>query len=376
MMFSMASLLMILGDYTDTFWFPDAASSFAADNDWMYMGIMWVCVLFFVPIVWCLFHFAIKYSKPKGEKAESQVAHNTVIELAWSILPSFFLVWMFVHGSWVYLDYRTPPEGANEIGVQAFKWGWTVDYGGGVFHPELHLLLDEPVKLTMRSSDVIHSLFVPAFRAKKDIVPGRYNYIWFKPTMASEKVSDEELAEVTKKFEEGRKNGTIESWDFDEWQMTPDGYRFYDLYCTEYCGKDHSQMQTVVVVHETREELDAWIKKYSARPDGESPASYGEKLYSRRGCKGCHSVDGSKRVGPSFKDTLKSHPLADGGVVNGDPNYIRESIINPKAKIVAGYAPVMPSYKGQLSDDDIESIIAYIQSIADQPSGGSDVGNE
>jgi len=361
----MFSAFALLGDYTDALWFPESASSFAADNDWMFMGILYVCILFFVPIVWCLVYFTLKYKKPKGGKAESDVAHHTVLELAWSIFPSFFLVWMFVHGAWIFLDYRTVPEGANELGVQAFKWGWTIDYGEGVFHPELHLLVDEPVKLTMRSSDVIHSLFVPAFRAKRDVVPGRYNYMWFQPTVANSKVSDEELAEKKRLFEEGKKDGTMDSWDFDAWQITPDGYRFYDLYCTEYCGTDHSKMQTVVVVHETREDLDAWIKKYSARPEGEDPAVYGEKLYERRGCKGCHSLDGSQRVGPSFKGTMKEKMMVDGQMIPGDANYIRESIINPKAKIVAGYAPVMPSYKGQLSDDDIESLIAFIKSVSD-----------
>ncbi|MEM9643883.1 MAG: c-type cytochrome [Planctomycetota bacterium] len=347
-----------LGDYTENFWFPEQASSFAENVDWTFNMILWISLIFFVVIVALLAWFSIRYWKPKGGKAESQVSHHTPSELAWSIGPSFLLVYMFTIGAFSFLDMRKEPEGSNEIAVDAYKWGWTMDYGNGVYHPELHLLLDEPTMLTMRSKDVIHSLFIPAFRAKKDIVPGRYNYMWFQPTVVSKKVSPEELAEA--KAETGS-----DPWDYDKYQFTPEGFRFYDLYCTEYCGKSHSEMQTVVVVHETLEELDAWIQSKKARGPGVKKEDWGKKLYSQRGCASCHSIDGSKRVGPSFQNVYGSeHGLTDGSQIKVDPNYIRESILNPKAKIVAGYNPVMPSYKGQLSDDDIDSIIAYLKTLA------------
>lgn len=361
--------LSLLGDFTEGNWdwFPVDASTFAADNDWLFSWITYTCILFFVPIVGCLIWFSIKYTKAKGQKAESNVAHNTAVELTWSIVPSFFLIAMFILGAKSYLDQREVPDGANEIGVQALKWSWSMDYGNGVYHPELHILKDEPVKLSMRSSDVIHSLFVPAFRAKKDIVPGRYNYMWFKPTLASEKVSDEELAAALKETKE-----LGEEWNFDERQFTPDGYRFFDLYCTEYCGKDHSEMQTVVVVHETLEDLNAWVKKYSSRGD-EAPAEYGKLLYERRGCKSCHSVDGSKLVGPSFENLYgRMEEMVTGEKFKADENYIRESILYPKEKVVAGYQPVMPSYKGQLSDDDIYSITEWLKTLSE--SAGDDAG--
>ena len=269
------------------------------------------------------------------------------------------LVFIFYLGARAYLDIRTVPEGSNEVGVQAFKWGWTMDYGRGTYHPELHLLVDEPTKLTMKSSDVIHSLFIPSFRAKKDVVPGRYNYMWFQPTIANEKVSDEDLKAVTDSMKPG------EAWDYEKHQFTPEGYRFYDLYCTEYCGKDHSKMQTVVVVHETLEDLNKWIKKVAKRPPGETPAIWGAKLYQRRGCKSCHSVDGTKLVGPSYKDSFgTSRDVIGGGKVAVDEAYVRESIIDPRAKVAAGYQPVMPSYKGQLSDDDIYCLTEYIRSLS------------
>lgn len=352
------SPLRLIADINDSFWFPVQASSFAEEVDWVYDMILYVSLAFFIPMMGAMVWFMWRYSKKRGEKAESQISHHTVLELSWSIGPSVLLVWMFVQGSISYLDMRTPPEGSYDVGVQAFKWGWTFDYGGGTFHPELHIVKDEPTKMSMRSTDVIHSLFVPAFRAKKDIVPGRYNYMWFKPTVASEQITAEELA-VFEKQNEGNAQ-----WDYDRFQVTPEGYTFFDLYCTEYCGKNHSEMQTAVVVHETQEELDAWIKANSSRGEV-SMVEWGQLLYNRRGCAGCHSIDGSKLVGPSFKDLYGSeHGLVSGENVLVEEQYVRESIIDPKAKIVAGYQPVMPSYKGQLSDDDIASIIEYLKTIS------------
>lgn len=354
------SSMFVLGDAPASkyAWFPENASTFAADNDWLFGLISVVCILFFIPIAFALFYFAVKYKKPKGAPAESNTAHNTPLELAWSIGPSFFLVGMFVFGAKAYLDHRTVPDGANDIGLRGYKWGWIFDYGGGTYNPELHILIDEPTKLSMRSTDVIHSVFVPAFRAKKDIVPGRYNYMWFKPTVASEKVSDEELQAAIKTSEGG-------DWDYDRWQFTKDGYKFFDLYCTEYCGTNHSKMQTVVVVHETLEDLNAWIDQYSKRSDDVAPEEYGKTLYEQRGCKGCHSLDGSKRVGPSFIESYgNQRPLANDEVVLADENYIRESILYPKEKVVAGYSPVMPSYKGQLTDDDIYCLVEFLKTVS------------
>ena len=379
---STASAFGLLADQTGTFdSFPEAASTFASEVDLLYWIITWVCILFFVPIAGCLFWFSYRYCKPKGEKAESRATHNTMIELAWSVLPSFLLIPMFWYGAESYLDQRTVPDGANELYVKAFKWGWTIDYGGGTFNPEMHLLVNEPTKLTMQSSDVIHSLYVPAFRAKKDIVPGRFNYMWFKPTKVSERVSAEKLADAKAwhDSDEGKawKKTSGTPWNYDQFQFTPDGYRFYDLYCTEYCGTNHSQMQTVVVVHETLDDLNAWVKKYGIRQAGVSPVEYGETLYQQRGCAGCHSVDGSPRVGPSFKDLYGSqHGLVGGGSVTVDANYVQKSIIYPKADVYVGYPAVMPSYKGQLTQDDLFCIVEYLKSISanvEEPASGGEL---
>ncbi|TVP99097.1 MAG: cytochrome C [Planctomycetaceae bacterium] len=352
----------LLGDYTDRFWFPESASTFSDQVDSTFMLVLWICIFFMVPITFALVYFTIRFMKKKGEPAESQVSHNTPLEIAWSILPSFLLVWIFAKGALGYIDQQQVPDNADTLAVKAFKWGWAVDYGGGVIHPELHILNDQPTQLTMRSSDVIHSLFIPAFRVKRDIVPGRFNDMWFHPKVASQRVSDEDLEQAWADAKENN-DGVF---DREKYQFTEDGYRFHDLYCTEYCGKDHSKMQTVVVVHETREDLNAWIKKYSVRPDGVLPAEYGKLLYERRGCGSCHSLDGSRRVGPSFLGGFGSdREFTDGTKGKVDEAYIRESIIEPKALVVSGYNPVMPSYKGQLSDDDIDSIIAFLKSLSE-----------
>lgn len=350
----------ILGDINKSFWFPESASTFSDQVDSTYFLILWICIFFMVPITICLVYFSIRYWKRKGEPAESQVSHNTPLELAWSILPSFLLVWIFVKGALGFIDQQGAPDGSDTVGVKAYKWGWTFDYGNGVFHPELHILNEQPTKLTMRSSDVIHSLFIPAFRAKRDIVPGRFNDMWFNPKVASGKVSDADLQAALKDAKEN--NGGV--FDRQKYQFTEDGYRFHDLYCTEYCGKDHSKMQTVVVVHENREDLNAWVKKYGGRQEGQTPADYGRLLYERRGCGSCHSIDGSKRVGPSFLSSYGTGREFDNGDKGSvDEAYVRESILEPKAKVVTGYGPVMPSFKGQLSDDDIDSLIAFIKSL-------------
>lgn len=351
----------LLADVNETFWFPRSASTFSDHVDSTFMLVLWIGVFFMVPITIALVYFSIRYAKTKGTPAESQVSHNTPLEIAWSILPSFLLVWIFVQGALGYIDQQGVPEGAASVGVKAFKWGWTIDYGNGVFHPELHIVNDKPTKLTMRSSDVIHSLFIPAFRVKRDIVPGRYNEMWFSPTVFSEKVSDAELEEALLDTKENF-NGTF---DPGRYQFTEDGFRYFDLRCTEYCGRNHSQMQSFVVVHETQADLDVWIEKYSGRQVGQSPAEYGKLLYERRGCVSCHSIDGSKRVGPSFLDAYGTErKFTTGNTAMADENYIRESILEPKALIVEGYQPVMPSYKGQLSDDDIDSIIAYLKTLS------------
>lgn len=349
----------LLGDTADGLWFPTEASTFATEADSTFSMILWISLVFFVGIVIALVWFPLKYGQKKGGKATSRLRHHNLLEISWSVFPSFLLVLMFVRGSWGYLDMREPPSGAVEVNVEAKKWNWTFNYGNGLISPELHLLVNQPTKMIMQSPDVIHSMYIPAFRIKRDVVPGRYNFVWFEPTKVTPKV-DKATQDAGKVKVEKELNGMH---DADKLGFTRDGYTFFDLYCTEYCGTDHSMMQTVVVVHETEEDLNAWFDTLKVKPDGMSYEDYGRQLYAERGCASCHSLDGTAKTGPSFAGTMSPHALVSGETIVGDENYIRESILNPKAKIVAGFQPVMPSYKGQLTDDQIQGLVAFIKSL-------------
>lgn len=362
-----------LADAAESLWFPRQASSYAMESDGTYRMILWISIAFFFLVLIPMVMFVVKYRQSKGGRATSRVRHHNLLETAWSVIPSLFLVVMFVRGSWGYLDMQTPPEGARQLDVKAYSWAWTVDYGNGALHPELHVVKDQPTKLVMRSTDVLHAFFVPAFRIKRDIVPGRYNNVWFNAVEANERVSEEELQAAIADHEA---SGDA-TWDYDRHGITEDGYTYFDLFCAEYCGRDHSAMQSYVVVHETQEDLDAWIKKISSRGDT-PPAEYGEKLYKLRNCVGCHSTEPDKRVvGPSFAN-LYGYPrqLQSGETVVADEQYIRESIYEPKAKIVATYNAQMPSFKGQLNEDDIQSLIAFMKTLSDRGQTASDMATE
>jgi cytochrome c oxidase subunit II len=319
----------LLADEAETFWFPKQASTVAADVDWMYDAIMVICTLFFVGIVGCLFWFAYKYRGPKGAPALSRVRHHTALEVFWSVAPCFLLAWIFYEGAVGYLRVHEPPKvEMMEVKVQAQKWVWGFTYPGNINSPELHCVKGKPVLLTMKSVDVLHSLYIPAFRVKQDVVPGRYTSMWFEATMS-----------------------------------TP-GDEYFDLYCTEYCGKDHSMMQTKVVVHETQAEFDAWLVEAEKPKPGQSPEDYGRGIYEQKGCKGCHTIDGGAGTGPSFKGLFgRQEMFADGTSTLVDENYIQESIYDPAKRVVKGFNPVMPSYKGQLKDFQIEGLIAFLKSL-------------
>ena len=223
---------------------------------------------------------------------------------------------------------RTPPKDAVDITVTGKQWLWTFEYyNGKKTLNELYVRQNRPVRMVMRADDVIHSFFVPAFRVKQDLMPGRYTQLWFTPT----------------------KIGT------------------FDIFCAEYCGTGHSKMLGKVIVL-SPEAYDIW-EKGVAVDGGEAvaslpPAELGEKLYKGKGCNACHSVDGSVVIGPSFKGLYEREgELEDGASYTADENYIMQSILEPQEQIVKGFQPVMPSFKGILSDAEITAIIAYIKTL-------------
>ena len=314
-----------LADINDTFWFPKQASTFARQIDFLYDVILWISILFFIPIVVAMVYFMVKYRQRPGYKGSPHALHNTVLEVTWSVVPTFIVVWIFWEGMVGYLDMMRMPEDTEDVKVTAKKWVWNFKYKNGAESDKFYLQLKRDTKLIMRSEDVLHAFFVPAFRAKRDIVPGRYNYMWFNATM----------------------EGT------------------FDLFCAEYCGDNHSGMISKAIVL-SEEEYNKKLTELAKEPD--DIVERGKWLYERKACKGCHYAgkEGAQGPGPSYNGTWgKSVPLAIGGEATFDDNYVAESILNPGAKARKGYqnAPAMPSYKGQLKTEQIEAIIEFIKSL-------------
>lgn len=320
-------------------WFRDQASTGAAEIDFQYYVILWICVFFFVLIVGLLVAFVARYYARPGHQAEHTPHHNNALEAAWSIFPGLLVIYIFGAGFIGYLDLRTPPENAYEIQVIAKKWNWSFVYPNGVIRPNLHVPEDQPVKLVMSSDDVLHSLFIPAFRVKMDCVPGRYSTLWFEAT------------EPTESFDEAIDPAT-----------TGEDENGYDLFCTEYCGQGHSSMIAKVIVHKSGT-FGAWLEDANKIDPASSPVEIGRELWKYRGCKQCHSIDGSKGTGPSYLGTYGTEQKTDKGMVTIDENYLRESILNPMAKIRDGYKGVMPSYQGQLKEAELAALIWFHKSL-------------
>lgn len=310
-----------------SFWLPDPASTTARYTDYLFYAIFYISTFFFGLIVVLMTAFLILYrrrdSRIKGEKTAS---HNTALELFWTFVPLCIVIYIFATGFVGYMEMRTTPPDAYEIRVTGQKWKWFFTYPTGYVDESLHVPVDRPVRLVMTSRDVIHSLFIPAFRLKMDLVPGRYSSTWFHAVRPGE----------------------------------------YPLLCAEYCGDNHSSMLSTVVVHEPGR-FEKWLEEASNFMKNLSPVEAGRILYQRQGCAQCHSLDGTRKVGPSFKN-IYGEPVqfADGTSGIADENYLRESILVPDAKIVAGYPPQMPPYQGLLDEDKIAALIAFIKSLSDE----------
>jgi len=314
---------MLPDDDGSSFWMPPQVSTVAQGVDWLFNFILAISVFFFLLIVVLMVIFILKYRHREGRAAEASPTHNMALELTWSIIPLILVIVIFVFGFKGFLDMSTPPSNAYEILVEAQKWNWSFTYPNGYVDSNLHVPVNRPIRLVMSSQDVIHSLYVPAFRVKMDVVPGRYAKAWFEATEAGE----------------------------------------YDLFCAEYCGTSHSDMIASVVVHPVGE-FETWLEKASNFLETMSPVDAGRKLFQVRGCQQCHSVDGSAKTGPTMLGVFgRSQNLADGTTVTVDENYIRESILEPQARVVAGFEPVMPTYQGRLKDAEITAIIEYFKSL-------------
>jgi cytochrome c oxidase subunit 2 len=304
------------------FWLPVDASTGVKAVDDLFDYIMWVNVISVLLLLGLMIYFVFKFrATSRKQKPEASTSHHTGMEIIWSVVPLPVVLAMFAWGFKGFIELRTTPRDAYEIHVTGQKWKWLFTYPNGYTDDVLHVPMGRKVRVVISSVDVLHSLFLPAFRQKIDAVPGRYTELWFEPTVA----------------------GT------------------YPIFCAEYCGTSHSGMITEVVVHE-QEDFKNWLIEAEKIIDQMPPLDLGTKMYNQQGCSTCHSTDGSAKTGPSFKGAFgKSETLADGTSVTVDENYIRQSILEPQSQLVKGFPPAMPTFKGKLSDKKIAGLIEFIK---------------
>ncbi len=300
--------------------FPDNASTVAASVDGLYFLLVAISAFFSILIFALIFYFAIRYRRRRADEIPRPIHGSTRLEIFWSVTPGIIALAIFCWGTMIYFQNADPPGDAMEIYVVGKQWMWKLQHPEGKREiNELHVPVGRPVRLTMATEDVIHSFFIPAFRVKMDVVPGRYTSLWFEPTKTGK----------------------------------------YHLFCAEYCGNQHSLMKGWVYVMEPVD-YERWI---SGAADGQTMAEAGEALFERLGCRSCHRVDAPGR-GPVLEDVYGNEVLLRSGeTVVADESYIRESILNPSAKIVAGYQTQMPTFQGQVTEEQVLQLIAYIKSL-------------
>lgn len=311
--------------------FPPAASTLAGDVDALLFYFLAVCGFFGALVFIVTALFSVRY-RASADRYDPNHAQPLWLEIGWALPPLVVVASLFLWGAKIYVEAYTPPPGGIEIFVTGKQWMWKIQHPNGkkeINH--LHVPVGRKVKLTMTSEDVIHSFYIPAFRIKRDVLPGKYTSMWFEPSAVGE----------------------------------------FHLFCAEFCGTDHSRMIGRVSVV-SQSEYESWL-------EGGAPAltlqERGATLFEKRACATCHNADSGAR-GPDLRGVFGTkRKLSNGDGVIADADYIRESIIEPRQKIVAGYAPVMPTFKGQLSEEQIAALVAYIESIgpkkAPAPQGDS-----
>jgi cytochrome c oxidase subunit 2 len=300
---------------------PESASTMSWKVDALYFYLSGVTVFFTLLISSILVFFVIRYRRRTPYEIPRPIAGSHKLETLWTVIPFVIAMTMFAWGASVYFEQYSPPKNAIEIYVVGKQWMWKIQHSTGQREiNELHIPVGRKVKLIMTTEDVIHDFFVPAFRIKADVVPGRYTSEWFEAT----------------------KPGT------------------YHLFCAEYCGMNHSGMIGSVIVMEPRE-FDNWL---SGNTGNQTPAVAGQQLYQSLGCVSCHGANGEGGRGPTLAGLFgRQTLLSTGQTVRADEAYIRESIINPQAKLVAGFGPIMPTFQGQVSEDQLVQLLAFIKSL-------------
>ena len=305
---------------------PEQASTIAPRVDGLYGFLLGVAVFFSGLIFLLILYFAIKYRRRPGHMQAQQVGTHVLLEIAWIIIPLAITMVVFVWGAKLYASVMlSPPANALEVYAIGKQWMWKFQHPDGQREiDELHVPVGHPVQMIMTSQDAIHSFYVPAFRIKMDVVPGRYTRTWF----------------------EASKPGV------------------YHLFCAEYCGTSHAQMRGRVIALPPTQ-YEEWLRSNRMV---ESMATTGAHLFQQMGCAMCHGTGQAPALEGLFGSSVQ---LQGGATVLADEGYIRESILDPRAKMVAGYAPIMPTFQGQLSEEELTQLVSYIKSLGQKPTGGS-----
>ncbi|HMQ03741.1 MAG TPA: cytochrome c oxidase subunit II [Pyrinomonadaceae bacterium] len=302
--------------------FPEQASTFAWQVDLLYFYLIVVSIAFSIPIVAAIFFFGLKYREKEKYATPGEMHGSIVLETVWSIIPFIISMTIFLGGAYVYFNqYRLPDEGMN-VYVVGKQWMWKIQHEGGQREiNELHVPVNTNIKLTMTTEDVLHDFSIPAFRTKADVVPGRYTYLWFNATKPGK----------------------------------------YHLFCAEYCGLNHSGMGGYVYVME-KDDFAAW---QSGNVSGQTPVEQGRDLFENKlGCASCHA-GGPQQRGAKLEGIYgKEVRLVGGQTVMVNDEYLRNSILNPGAQVVEGFQPIMPTFKGQVTEEQLMALVAYIKSLS------------
>ncbi len=313
--------------------FPPVASKLAPQVDALFFYAVGVSVFFTVLIVLVILGFVAKYRRRRADEVGHEVHEPAILEIGWTVVPLVLVMICCFWGMKVFFYSARPPANAAQFYVYGKQWMWKMEHPEGKREiNELHVPLGQPIRLTMTSEDVIHNFSIPAFRLKMDVLPGRYTTAWFEATQT----------------------GT-----------------FY-IFCDQYCGVEHSKMAGKVVVMPPAE-YRAWLA--NTAPGGATAVASGDELFVQKACNTCHRSDSSARAPILHGVAGKAVTLLDGSTVVADATYLRESILNPAAKVVKGYQPIMPTYKDQLSEEEVMQLIKYIETLkpvqtADLAAGG------
>ncbi|HZP67939.1 MAG TPA: cytochrome c oxidase subunit II [Rudaea sp.] len=304
--------------------FEPQASTIAERVDALFVTLLVVSAIVMIGVWAVMIWFAVRYRRGSTADRSAPPDRHVVIELAWTLIPFAIFLGVFAWSIALFAEMQTPPKDAQTMYVLAQQWFWKIEHAGGVTElNELHVPIGTPVRLLMTSQDVIHSFYLPAFRVKQDVLPGRYTQLWFKATTPGE----------------------------------------YPLDCAEYCGTNHAGMGGRVIVMAVTD-YARWLAGHAGAT---SLAQRGAGLFRSLGCSGCHGENAQVHA-PSLDDVYgRPVPLANGTTKLADENYLRDSILLPQKDIVAGYAPIMPSYVGQIGEEDVLALVAYIESLHRRP---------